>query len=100
MKEADGPGNCNTNISQKIYATEEYYTKTMFQNLKKKISQWSLYNENNIQYFLTGVNSNNDKRTSAETTHKVQREFKDVFNDISFFNGAFSLQVKPDSKPY
>ena len=43
LKEADGPENCKTNTSWEIDATEEYYkTETMFQNLKMKISQWSL----------------------------------------------------------
>ena len=57
-------------------------------------------NNNSINYFLPGPNSDADKKTSDEITQWLQREFKDVFNGIGCFECAFSLQVKPDSKPY
>ena len=31
---------------------------------------------------------------------KLQRDCKDVFNGIGCFDGTFSLQLKPGSKPY
>ena len=40
------------------------------------------------------------KRAIDEIAQQIQREFKDVFNGIRYFDGTFSLQVKPDSKPY
>ena len=48
---------------------------------------------NNTKYILPGTNSNNDKMVSAEITKQLQKEFKDVFNDIGCFNGTFSLQI-------
>ena len=33
-------------------------------------------------------------------TKKVHEEFHDMFNGIGCFKGTFSLQLKPDSKPY
>ena len=55
---------------------------------------------NNITYFLPGPNSDSDTRGSTDITQQLQKEFKDVFNGIGCFNGTFSLQVKPYSKPY
>ena len=55
---------------------------------------------NTINYFLPGPNQDNDKRPSAEITQQLQRDIKDVFTGIGCFDGMFSLQVKPDSKPY
>ena len=31
---------------------------------------------------------------------KIHNAFGDIFNGISYFKGIFSLQLKPDSKPY
>ena len=56
--------------------------------------------EPNTNYFLPGPNQDYDKRMSAEITQQLQRDFKDVFTGIGSFDGMFSLQVKPDSKPY
>ena len=55
---------------------------------------------NGIEYFLPGPNKENNKRASASITKQIQKEFEEVFTGISCFDGTFSLQVKPDSKPY
>ena len=47
-----------------------------------------------IEYFLSGLSYENNKKRSAETTRQIHKAFEDVFN------GTFSLQLKPDSKPY
>ena len=76
-------------------------TQTAFQNLTIQISQWSIINDlNTITCFLPGPNYDSDKKRSAEITQQLQRDFKDVFNGIGCFGGTFSLQLKPDSKPY
>ena len=54
---------------------------------------------NTISYFLPSHDQENDKRVSVEIT-QLQKELKDVFNGIGCFNGIFSLQIKPGSKPY
>ena len=41
-----------------------------------------------------------DKRKSIELTQKIHNMFDNVFNGIGCFEGTFSLQLKPDSKPY
>ena len=33
-------------------------------------------------------------------TQKIHDTFGDIFNGIGCFKGTFSLQLKPDSKPY
>ena len=33
-------------------------------------------------------------------TQKIHDKFGDVFNSIGCFKGTFSLQLKPDSRPY
>ena len=52
-----------------------------------------------LNYFPPGPNQDNDKEASAEITQQLQRDFKDVFTGIGCFDGTFSLQVKPESKP-
>ena len=54
---------------------------------------------NTINYFLPGPNQDNNKRASAEITQQLERDFKDVFTGIGYFDGIFSLHIKPDSKP-
>ena len=55
---------------------------------------------NTINYFLPGTNQDNDKRACAEITQQLQRDFKDIFTVIDWFDEMFSLQVKQGSKPY
>ena len=40
------------------------------------------------------------KKASTEITNHLQKEFDDVFAGIVCIDWTFSLQVKPDSKPY
>ena len=55
---------------------------------------------NTIDYFLPGPICDSDKKMSDEITQLLQRDFEDVSNGIGCFDGTFSLQLKPDSKPY
>ena len=41
-----------------------------------------------------------DKRKSIELMQKIHNVFDNVFNGIGCLKGTFSLQLKPDSKPY
>ena len=53
-----------------------------------------------INYFYSSQDTSSNKRDSAVMIKKVHDEFHDVFNGIGCFKGTFSLQIKPDSKPY
>ena len=41
-----------------------------------------------------------DKSKSSAMTQRIHKMFGDIFNGIGSFKGTFSLQLKPDSKPY
>ena len=58
-----------------------------------------LTSNNEIKYFLPGPKRQSDK-ASAEITKQLQKRFEDVFTGIVCFDGTFSLQAKPDSKPF
>ena len=53
-----------------------------------------------MEYFLSGPSYDSNKKRSAETTQQLHKDFQDVFNGIGCFDGTFSLQLKPDCKPY
>ena len=53
-----------------------------------------------INYFHSSNNIDADKRSSITMIQKIHTRFHNVFNGIGCFKGTFSLQLKPDSKPY
>ena len=52
------------------------------------------------EYFLSGLSYDSNKKRNPETTQELFKEFENGFNDIRCFKETFSLQLKPDSKPY
>ena len=57
-------------------------------------------NPNTIpNYFLSSPNVETDKRKSIKLMWEMHNIFGHVFNGIGCFEGTFSLQLKPDSKP-
>ena len=61
-------------------------------------------NQNNsnksINYFYSSNNIDADKRKSSTMMQKIHKTFGNIFNGIGCFKGTFSLQLKPNSKPY
>ena len=53
-----------------------------------------------VEYFLSELTYDSDKKKSAELKQWLQRDSEDVFNGIGCFDGTFLLQLKPDSKSY
>ena len=49
---------------------------------------------------LSSPNIEVNKRKSTELTQKIHNVFDNVFNGTGCFEGTFSLQLKPNSKPY
>ena len=78
---------CYTNIDN-ISKLRDNKTKAMVNAKSHKTTE----------YFLSGPNYESDK--SAESTQQIHKDFDDVFNGTGCFEGTFSLQLKPDSKPY
>ena len=52
------------------------------------------------EYFLSGPTYESNKKKSSESKQQIHKDFDDVFNGTGCFEGTFSLQLKPDSKPY
>ena len=80
-------------------------TCTAFQNLLTiAASQWLILlqtNKTNQQNNFFQVQAMiQKKRKSTELTQQMHKEFNNVFNGIGCFEGTFSLQLKPDSRPY
>ena len=64
-------------------------------------SQSDPSNQNmSINYFYSLNNVDADKRSSSTMMQNIHMRFGDIFNGIGCFEGTFSLQLKPDSKPY
>ena len=53
-----------------------------------------------INYFYSSNNVDAYKRSSSAMMQGIHMRFGYVFNGIGCFKGTFSLQLKPDSKPY
>ena len=51
-------------------------------------------------YFYSSNNADADKSKSNAMAQRIHEMFGDIFNSIGCFEGTFSLQLKPDSKPY
>ena len=90
------------NMMQEADRAEKCYTNTdRISKFHNKDAPMVIDNElYTINYFLPGPNEDNNKRASAEITQEIQRYFKELFTGIGCFHGMFSLQIKPDHKPY
>ena len=92
-----------TNIEQEIHVAERACTNT---DADSKIKQGtnSQNDQNNasksINYFFSSSNVDVDKRKNIEMMQKIHNTFGVVYYGIGCFKGTFSLQLKPDSKPY
>ena len=53
-----------------------------------------------INYLYSLNNVDADKRRSSTMRQSIHTRFGEVFIGIGCFKGTFSLQLKPDSKPY
>ena len=87
---------------QETYGAEKCYTnKTSISKSKNKNTKPTVNAEanNSTRYFIAGPNCDSDKRRNAESTQQIHKDF-DKFSAIGCFEGIFSLQLKPDSKPY
>ena len=55
---------------------------------------------NSINYIFSSSNIMTDNRQSSKMTQRIHDRFSHVFNGIGCFKGMFSLQLRPNSKPY
>ena len=80
---------CYTNID----STSKLRDNKTKQTAKRK-------SQKTTRYLLSGLNYKSNKKRSAEATQQIHKDFGDVFNGIGCFESTFSLQQKPDRKPY
>ena len=94
---------CQTNKEQEMHVVAEGCTHMDAGAINKQDanSQNEQNNSNNsINYFFSSSNIMADKRQSSEMTQRIHDRFGNVFNGIWCFEGRFSVQLKPNSKPY
>ena len=94
---------CKTNREQEMYAVAEGCTNTDAGAINKQdTNSQNVQNNshNSINYFFSSSNIMADKRQSLRMTQGIHNRFGNIFNGIGCFEGMFSLQLKPNSKPY
>ena len=94
---------CKTNIGQETHVTAKACTNMDAGAITKQDA--NSQNDQNtinksINYLYSSSNIDEDKTKSSTMMHKIHKKFGDVYNGIGCFKGTFSLQLKPDSKPY
>ena len=101
--------NINTDATQESNANQDRYiavkccanTTSISKSTNNRNRSTANTNTNTpAKYFLLCPKYETDKRKSAELTQQIHKEFDNVFNGIGCFEGTFSLQLKPDSRPY
>ena len=94
---------CKTNIGWETHGIVKCCTNMDAVVINKQDAN-GLNNQNtsnkSIHYFYSSNNIDADKRKSSAMMQKIHEKFGNVFNGIGCFKGTFSLQLKPDSKPY
>ena len=99
--------NIKTDATQESNANQEMYnavkcctnTTSISKSTNNRNRSTANTNANTLtKYFLPCPNYVTDKRKSAELTQQIHKKF-DVFNGIGCFEGIFSLQLKPNSRP-
>ena len=94
---------CKTNTKQEMHMVAKgcTYMDADSKTTQGTNSQNSQNNANkSINYFFSSSNVDADKRKGSDMMQKIHGTFGDVFNGIGCFEGTFSFQLKPDSKPY
>ena len=94
-------GECKTNSGQKMHAdTEDCTNKDAHSTAKQDVNSQQHQANKLINYFYSLNNTDADKSKSNAMTQRIHETYGEVFNGIGCFEGTFSLQLKPDSKPY
>ena len=94
---------CKTNRGQEMHAVAEGCTNRdagVITKLDTKGQNDQNNSNKSINYFYLSKDIDADKRKSSSMTKKIHKTFGSVFNGIGCFKGTFSLQLKPNSKPY
>ena len=93
-------GSCKTNREQETHKVVEGCTNINTVGVINQTANGQIQSNKLINYFYSSKNTDADKRESDAMTQKIHNTYGNVFNGIRCFEGTFSLQLKPDSKPY
>ena len=89
-------------LKQETVRAEKCYTNT--DNISKSNNKTKPLGKSKlsitVEYYLSELSYDSDKKRSAETTQQLRKDFEDEFNGNGCSDGTFSLQLKLDSKPY
>ena len=94
---------CKTNIKQEMHNALKNCANTDTDVTTKQDANGQNGQNNtskSINYFFSLADIDGDKRKSGAMLQKIHDTFGDIFNGIGYFEGIFSLQLKPNSKPY
>ena len=98
-----GIGNSKTNRGQEMHTIVEGCTNRNKAGVIKQDANGQNgqnKSDKSINYFYSSANTEADKRESDAMSKNIHNTFGNVFNGIGYFEGTFSLQLKPNSKPY
>ena len=92
---------CKTNRGKETHADTEDCTNKDAHSTAKQDGNGQQHQTNKlINYFYSSNNTDADKGKSTAMTQWIHETYGEVFNSIGCFKGTFSVQLKPDSKPY
>ena len=93
-------GSCKRNREQETHKVTEGCTNIDTIGVSKQTANGQTQSNKSINYFYSSNNTEADKRESDMMTERIHKTYGDIFNGIGCFKCTFSLQLKPDSKPY
>ena len=91
---------CKINREQETHKVTEGCTNIDTVGVSKQTANAQTQSNKSINYFYSSNNTDSDKRKSDAMTQKIHKTYGNVLNGIGCFEGTFSLQLKPNSKPY
>ena len=91
---------CKTNREQEAYKVVEGCTNINTVGITKQKANGQNQSNMLINYFYSSKYTEADKRESDAMTQNIHNAYSNIFTGIGCFEGTFSLQLKPNSRPY
>ena len=91
---------CKTNREQEAHMVVEGCTNINTAGITKQKANSQNQSNTLINYFYSSKYTEADRRESNAMTQKIHNAYSNIFTGIGCFEWKFSLQLKPNSKPY
>ena len=91
---------CKTNKEQEAHKVHEGCTNMNIVGITKQKNNGQNQSNTLINYFYSFKYTEADTRESNAMTQKIHNAYSGIFTGIGCSKGTFSLQLKPNSKPY